>query len=204
MAWATIAGDVLELAVGPDTAGALSAQLGAGNAAAVLPARERGVTAALVWTPGQTEPTAISAPGADGRRIAATFVGLVPDSTDADQVRFQEDGVRRAVERAHDERRAAWPARRVPRSRQRSGQLPSRDHRSAELTSGLDLRSATSARPPDRSSLRLPPDRRLVWRAVGPFSPTGGAQGVRVPRSGPTHPRLPGRRPTTRARPTRP
>jgi hypothetical protein len=51
-----------------------------------------GASACLVWSPGQTAPEAISMPGADGSRIGACYLGLVPQPN-ADEVRLFEDGV---------------------------------------------------------------------------------------------------------------
>ncbi|MCU0683390.1 MAG: DUF3480 domain-containing protein [Polyangiaceae bacterium] len=48
--------------------------------------------ACLVWTPGQTAPSAISLPTFDGSRLGACFVGFVPQQA-AEEARLFEDGV---------------------------------------------------------------------------------------------------------------
>lgn len=48
--------------------------------------------ACLVWTPGQTAPSAISLPAFDGSRLGACFLGFVPQQA-AEETRLFEDGV---------------------------------------------------------------------------------------------------------------
>ena len=45
----------------------------------------------LVWSPGQAQPEAITAPGASGASLSAHWLAIVPDPTD-DGVRMIEDG----------------------------------------------------------------------------------------------------------------
>jgi len=47
--------------------------------------------ACLVWHPGQHEPTAIAAPGAEAQHLAGTFVGFVPQQ-ERDEMMVVEDG----------------------------------------------------------------------------------------------------------------
>lgn len=89
---ATLRGETLHLKLPRDFALSLAERVAAGEAAAVLPSREPGVDAALVWTPGQRDPEAIIADDSDPSAIAATFVGFAPASTPHDELRFMEDG----------------------------------------------------------------------------------------------------------------
>ncbi len=88
---ATLRGQALHLKLPPDFALSLADRVAAGEAAAILPKREPGVDAALVWTPGQREPEAIIADDSEASAIAATFVGFAP-ATAHDELRFMEDG----------------------------------------------------------------------------------------------------------------
>ena len=46
----------------------------------------------LVWSPGQTEPTAITPPGSRGERLTCGFLMLVGEQA-TDELRLHEDGV---------------------------------------------------------------------------------------------------------------
>lgn len=89
---ATLSGSELLVSLPPAAAGLVAEQLHRRNVACILPSRDPEVAAALVWRPGQQEPAAIHAEPADGSRIAACFVALVPTDEPDDRIRFQEDG----------------------------------------------------------------------------------------------------------------
>jgi hypothetical protein len=89
---ATLTGSDIILSIPPEAAGAVAQQLHRREAICILPGRDPEVAAALVWRPGQQEPAAIHAEPADGSRIAACFVALVPTDEPSDRIRFQEDG----------------------------------------------------------------------------------------------------------------
>jgi hypothetical protein len=91
-ATATLRGGVLDLSM-PDTfALALAARTESRVGSAILPRRERGIQAALVWAPGQTEPEAIFAEGSTPTAVAAAFVAFLPNDAERDDIRFMEDG----------------------------------------------------------------------------------------------------------------
>jgi hypothetical protein len=85
-------GEDLTLAIPNEDAAHLSDRLASGEAVALLPGRDPAVSAALVWTPGQHEPTAITAATGSETVISAWFVALVPTAESNDTVRFLEDG----------------------------------------------------------------------------------------------------------------
>jgi hypothetical protein len=89
---AVIEGNTMHVSISPGTADALADTLSAREALALLPGLDRLAVAALVWQPGQTRPEAICSQVGDHPRVAATFVGFVPNDADADSIRFQEDG----------------------------------------------------------------------------------------------------------------
>jgi hypothetical protein len=91
-AFATLRGDVMDLSIPQTFATTLASRTASRLVSAILPARERGVTAALVWSPGQTEPEAIFADGPRPTAFAATFVAFVPNDAEQDDIRFMEDG----------------------------------------------------------------------------------------------------------------
>jgi hypothetical protein len=89
---ATLSSSDIILSIPTEAAGAVAQQLHRREAICILPSRDPEVAAALVWRPGQQEPAAIHAEPADGSRIAAAFVALVPSDEPGDRIRFQEDG----------------------------------------------------------------------------------------------------------------
>jgi hypothetical protein len=91
-ATATLSGDVMQLSLPTAFAAGLADHLEKGQPVAVLPGRARGVPAALVWSPGQTEPEAIMVGGTQPTVFSSTFVALVPNEAPSDEVRFMEDG----------------------------------------------------------------------------------------------------------------
>ena len=82
----------MDLSVPSHFAAVLSQRMERRMPSAILPGREPGVPAALVWSPGQLEPEAIFAYGREPSSIAATFVALVPNDAEQDDIRFMEDG----------------------------------------------------------------------------------------------------------------
>jgi hypothetical protein len=89
---ATIRGDVMHLTLPSSFATTLADRIEGRVVSAILPTLEPGVSAALVWSPGQTEPEAICADGPAPTAIAGTFVALIPNDAEDDVVRFMEDG----------------------------------------------------------------------------------------------------------------
>ncbi|MGC4089964.1 MAG: hypothetical protein QM756_19165 [Polyangiaceae bacterium] len=89
---ATLRGDVMYLSVPSTFAVVLAERIERREASAILPDRAPGVTAALVWHPGQKEPEAIFAEASDPSAMAATFVAFVPNDAERDEIRFMEDG----------------------------------------------------------------------------------------------------------------
>jgi hypothetical protein len=91
-AFATLRGDVMDLSIPRAFATTLASRTESRLVSAILPGREHGVSAALVWSPGQAEPEAIFAEGPRPTAFAATFVAFVPNDADRDDIRFMEDG----------------------------------------------------------------------------------------------------------------
>jgi hypothetical protein len=91
-ATATLRGNAMHLRLPSSFAAKLAERIEARAASALLPGRERGVEAALVWSPGQQEPEAIFVDGPPPTAYAATFVALVHSDADQDDIRFMEDG----------------------------------------------------------------------------------------------------------------
>lgn len=91
-ATATLRGSELVLTLPSAAARTIADRVSSGAAVAVLPGRERSVTAALVWMPGQAEAEAIFEAGTEPTSMAASFVALVPRGEQAEDVRFIEDG----------------------------------------------------------------------------------------------------------------
>jgi hypothetical protein len=89
---ATLVGEELTLVIPSEDAARLGDRLASGEAVALLPGRDPGASAALVWTPGQNEPAAITAGTGSGAGISAWFVAFVPTAESTDTVRFLEDG----------------------------------------------------------------------------------------------------------------
>src|SRR5262249_9802594 len=91
-AFATLRGDVMDLSIPHAFATTLASRTESRLVSAILPGRERGVMAALVWSPGQTEPEAIFADGGQPTAFPATFVAFIPNDAAEDDIRFMEDG----------------------------------------------------------------------------------------------------------------
>jgi hypothetical protein len=89
---ATLCGSAMHLQLPQAFAPILADRIEGRTVSAIMPGREPGVAAALVWTPGQTEPEAIFADGSKPAAFAAAFVALIPNDAQQDDVRFMEDG----------------------------------------------------------------------------------------------------------------
>lgn len=113
-ATATLRGDAMQLTVPSSFARSIANRIEARQVTAVLPRRDEGVHAALVWTPGQQDAEAIFVDGADASAVAATFVAFIPNDASEDEIRFMEDGYvallsRQSAERLIDALRTTSP-----------------------------------------------------------------------------------------------
>ena len=91
-AFATLRENAMDLCIPGSFATILASRTEDRVPSAILPGREPGISAALVWTPGQSEPEAIFAMGPPPTAVAATFVALIPNDAAEDDIRFMEDG----------------------------------------------------------------------------------------------------------------
>jgi hypothetical protein len=66
---------------------------------ALVPPPDPAAAATLVWSPGQTKPTAIRADPALASSASARFLMILPNHGRRDQIRFQEDGFSAIVSR---------------------------------------------------------------------------------------------------------
>ena len=89
---ATLRGNVMLLTLPSAFAQVLADSIESRTVFAVLPARDRSINGALVWSPNQQEAEAIFADGTAPSSLAATFVGLIPNDEPEDDIRFMEDG----------------------------------------------------------------------------------------------------------------
>jgi hypothetical protein len=85
-------GDACLLSVPRDGAELLAETLESRRAVAVLPGRDPGLPAALVWNPQQAAPEANAVAGKDASDLSAAFVSLVASDEPVDRVTFLEDG----------------------------------------------------------------------------------------------------------------
>lgn len=91
-AYATLEGNHMELAVPASCAKELSARMENRRPTALLTGLERGVSGALVWSPGQDAPEAIFDHRTKPTKLAANFVAFVPEGGSDDDLLFMEDG----------------------------------------------------------------------------------------------------------------
>ena len=82
----------LDVALTTTEADHLAENLGTLPHLAIVPAPDPAAAATLVWSPGQTEPTAICADPALASFASARFLIILPNHGRHDQIRFQEDG----------------------------------------------------------------------------------------------------------------
>ncbi|HEU4403784.1 MAG TPA: hypothetical protein VFS43_00595 [Polyangiaceae bacterium] len=122
----TVEGDVATLRLRPPCAAPLAQgvpTMPEDRPIALFPGLGAEAPACLVWSPGQSEPEAISLPGGDGTRFGACFVAFVAEQP-ADETRLFEDGVIvMLTDRSWYELRAALAAGRPYRLERGAGRL---------------------------------------------------------------------------------
>jgi hypothetical protein len=82
----------LDVALTAAEAGHLAGNLSTLPHLAIVPPPDTAAAATLVWSPGQTEPTAICADPALASFASARFLIILPNHGGHDEIRFQEDG----------------------------------------------------------------------------------------------------------------
>jgi hypothetical protein len=89
----------LNVALTATEAGHLAEHLSTLSHLAIVPPPDPTAAATLVWSPEQTEPTAICADPALASFASARFLMILPNHGRHDQIRFQEDGFTAIISR---------------------------------------------------------------------------------------------------------